>query len=137
MRERMLHSLPALAADTRLEAIGRSLYHVGSDGRVRRRLRIPNHLRILRAIWEERPADLLARVRCPVLVLPARQASDLPERLETKARHVARAKAIQPRVRVRWFEDTIHDVPLQRPDELAAELSAFAAEVFAEAGPRS
>jgi hypothetical protein len=60
----------------------------------------------------------------------------LPERLESKARQVARAKAIQPRVRVRWFEDTIHDVPLQRPDELAAELSVLAEEAFAETSPR-
>jgi hypothetical protein len=27
---------------------------------------------------------------------------------------------------VRWFDETIHDVPLQRPDELAAELLALA-----------
>jgi pimeloyl-ACP methyl ester carboxylesterase len=135
MRERMLRSDPGLFAEPRVEAIVRSLYHVGPDGRIQRRLRIPNHLRILRALWEERPADLLARVRCAVLVLPARQPSELPERLEHKARQVARAKAVQPRVRVRWFEDTIHDVPLQRPDEVAGELSAFAAEVFAETAP--
>jgi pimeloyl-ACP methyl ester carboxylesterase len=133
MRERAARSHPELAADARVEAITRSLFHVGEDGRIQRRLRIPNHLRILRALWEERPADLLARIRCPVLVLPARQSSDQPERLQVKARQVARAKAIQPRVRVRWFEDTIHDIPLQRPDELAAELSAFADEAFADA----
>jgi hypothetical protein len=68
-----------------------------------------------------------------VLVLPARDANERPDRTASKAGQVARAKAIQPRVRVRWFEDTIHDIPLQRPDELAAELSAFAAEAFAEA----
>jgi pimeloyl-ACP methyl ester carboxylesterase len=134
MRDRAARSHPDLAADSRVEAITRSLFHVAEDGRIQRRLRIPNHLRILRALWEQRPADLLARLRCPVLVLPARQPTDQPERLESKARQVARAKAIQPRVRVRWFEDTIHDIPLQRPDELAAELSAFAAEAFADAG---
>jgi pimeloyl-ACP methyl ester carboxylesterase len=135
MRDSLLRSQPGLAADPRVEAITRSLFVVGEDERIQRRLRIPNHLHILRALWEERPAVLLARVRCPVLVLPARQASDPPDRLDSKARQVARARAIQPRVRVRWFEDTVHDIPLQRPDELAAELSAFAAEVFAEARP--
>ena len=132
LRQRMTEANP-LFAEPRVEAIGRSLFHIRTDGRVERRLRIPNHLRILRALWEERPAEHLARVRSPVLVLPARQPSDPPERLETKARNVARAKAIQPRVRVRWFEDTIHDVPLQRPDELAAELRTFAVELFSQA----
>ena len=38
---------------------------------------------------------------------------------------VERALELQPQARVRWFEDTIHDVPLQRPEELARELQAF------------
>ena len=61
-----------------------------------------------------------------MLILPARQASDAPEMAASKDRNVQRALALQPRARVRWFEETIHDVPLQRPDELAAELLAFA-----------
>jgi hypothetical protein len=43
-----------------------------------------------------------------------------------KAAGIERAQRVQPRVRVRWFDETIHDVPLQRPDELAAELLALA-----------
>jgi pimeloyl-ACP methyl ester carboxylesterase len=61
MRERMLRSQPNLAADPRVEAITRSLFHIGPDGRIQRRLRIPNHLRILRALWEERPGLAGAR----------------------------------------------------------------------------
>lgn len=118
--------------DPRIEAFRRSLFHVGVDGRIRRRFRIPNHLQVLRAVWEERPAGLLARVRCPVLVLPARLPSEPPEAAARKAEQVARAAALQPLVRVRWFEDTIHDVPLQRPDELAGEIAALAAETLSE-----
>jgi pimeloyl-ACP methyl ester carboxylesterase len=47
-----------------------------------------------------------------------------------KVAAVARAQAIQPRARVRWFENTVHDVPLQRPEELAAELQTLAREVL-------
>jgi hypothetical protein len=36
---------------------------------------------------------------------------------------------------VRWFEDTIHDVPLQRPNELAAELLSFARDVLPAPAP--
>jgi hypothetical protein len=32
---------------------------------------------------------------------------------------------------VHWFDDTVHDVPLQRPDELARELLAFALPLLA------
>jgi hypothetical protein len=47
-----------------------------------------------------------------------------------KVANVERALALQPRARVRWFEETIHDVPLQRPDELATELRTLADEAF-------
>ena len=118
--------------DPRVEAIGRSLFNIDAEGRIARRLAIPNHLKILRALWEQRPASLLPRVQCPVLLLPARQSSDASEWQASKAASIQRALELQPRATVRWFEDTIHDVPLQRPDELAHELLDFAARVLSE-----
>jgi len=117
--------------DARVEAVGRSLFHVDADGRVSRRFRIPNHMQVVRALWEQRPADLLSILKCPVLLLPARQASDAPEWLATKAANMQRALELQPAARVRWFEETVHDVPLQRPAELADELCTFAQSVLA------
>jgi hypothetical protein len=35
---------------------------------------------------------------------------------------------VLPDARVTWFEDAMHDIPLQRPAELAAELASFAME---------
>jgi pimeloyl-ACP methyl ester carboxylesterase len=113
-------------ADPRAEAVGRSLFHIDAEGRVRRRFRIPNHMQVVRALWEQRPAELLPRVRCPVLILPARQASDTAEMRADKSATIDRALQLQPQARVRWFEDTVHDVPLQQPRELANELIAFA-----------
>jgi hypothetical protein len=66
----------------------------------------------------------------PVLILPARQSSEASEFATAKVVNVERALALQPRARVRWFEETIHDVPLQRPDELATELQNLADDVF-------
>jgi pimeloyl-ACP methyl ester carboxylesterase len=129
LRQRMARN-NGVFQDPRVEAIGRSLFHIDAEGRVARRLKIPNHLRILRALWEQRPAELLPVLACPVLVLPARQASEASEWAAAKIVNVDRALALQPRARVRWFEDTIHDVPLQRPDELAAELRNLADEAF-------
>src|SRR5712692_9611179 len=116
--------------DPRVEAFGRSLFHVDADGRVSRRFRIPNHMQVVRALWEQRPAELLTILECPLLILPARQSSDAPEWLASKAANVQRAVELLPGTRVRWFEDTVHDVPLQRPAELADELYAFAQSVL-------
>jgi pimeloyl-ACP methyl ester carboxylesterase len=117
--------------DPRAEAVGRSLFRVDAQGLVSRRFRIPNHMQVVRALWEQRPAELLPQLTCPVLILPARQASETGEAFANKAASVQRALDLQPRARVRWFEDTVHDVPLQRPDELAEELRTFAQGVLA------
>jgi pimeloyl-ACP methyl ester carboxylesterase len=117
--------------DPRAEAVGRSLFNVDADGRISRRFRIPNHMQVVRALWEQRPAELLPRLTCPLLILPARQSTDAPEQRANKIASVERARELQPHARVRWFEDTVHDVPLQRPDELARELLGFAQSVLA------
>jgi pimeloyl-ACP methyl ester carboxylesterase len=120
------------------ERVGRSLFHVDAAGRVTRRFRIANHMQVVRALWAHRPAELLPQVRCPMLLLPARRSSDAPEPLANKAANVQRALELQPKARVHWFEDTVHDVPLQRPEELAEELQSFAHEVLpALSSPRS
>jgi pimeloyl-ACP methyl ester carboxylesterase len=111
--------------------VGRSLFHVDAEGRVSRRFRIPNHMQVVRALWEQRPAELLPRLNCPVLILPARQTSDSPEARSSKVASAERALELQPQARLRWFEDTVHDVPLQRPEELARELRAFAQRALA------
>ena len=115
--------------DPRAEAVGRSLFHIDADGRVTRRFRIPNHMQVVRALWEQRPAELLPQVRCPVLVLPARQSTETADLSSAKAAAAERVLRVHPNARVRWFENTVHDVPLQRPDELTAELLTLVDEV--------
>jgi pimeloyl-ACP methyl ester carboxylesterase len=117
-------------AQERSEAVGKSLFRVDADGRVTRRFRIPNHMQVVRALWEQRPGALLAQLACPVLILPARQLTEASDMSAAKAAGIARALEIQPNARVRWFENTVHDVPLQRPEELAHELATFAHEAL-------
>jgi pimeloyl-ACP methyl ester carboxylesterase len=127
---RRITSDNAAYRDPRAEAVGRSLFNVDAEGRVSRRFRVSNHMQIVRALWEQRPSDLLPRVTCRVLILPAREASAGPEWQSSKVASVERALELQPQATVRWFEDTVHDVPLQRPEELARELQAFAKQVL-------
>src|SRR5258708_24837363 len=81
--------------DPRVEAVGRSLFNVDAEGRVARRFRIPNHMQVVRALWEQRPFELLGELRCPLLILPARQSSDAPEWQANKTATVQRPPDLQ------------------------------------------
>ena len=45
---------------------------------------------------------------------------------QAKRGAAVRASGLLPSATLTWFEDTMHDIPLQRPAELAAELARFA-----------
>jgi pimeloyl-ACP methyl ester carboxylesterase len=99
------------------------------DGKIYRRLSIPNHMKIARAIFEQRASELLAIVQAPVLVVPAlREPQSEAERRwqEYRQRGIEAIKAARPNIRVHPMEDSIHDVPIQRPQELAAAIADFA-----------
>lgn len=92
------------------------------DGTLRAKLSRDNHLRIIRALWEHHPRELYTRVSCPVLMLPARQRGnpDAYERTLARSESIAAAERLLPNSKTVWLEDSIHDVPVQRP-ELVAE----------------
>lgn len=92
----------------------------------RARFRFDNHMQVVDALYDQQPAALYPLVRCPVLLCPAGGAD---QRADAKRGAVDRALALLPTARTIWFEDTMHDIPLQRPAELAAELARFAEEV--------
>jgi pimeloyl-ACP methyl ester carboxylesterase len=87
----------------------------------------------VRAIWEHRPSELWAQVQCPVLMIPAVAPEPHDERtrdtLENKRRNIAVAEERLKRSQTIWMTDTIHDVPLQRPAELAQTIRKFAANI--------
>jgi hypothetical protein len=49
-----------------------------------------------------------------------------------KSASADRALQLQPQARVRWFDDTVHDVPLQRPHELSTEICEFVRQIALE-----
>lgn len=111
-----------------IEAVLLSLFEVRA-GRIRPRLSRANHLRILRSMWEQPTAELLAGVRIPTLVLAARPPDPSPGEAAfyaVKRVAAARVRRIGPPVRFEWITG-IHDVPLQRPRELAARIVALGA----------
>lgn len=103
-------------------------FAIDEEDRIFRRLPIPKHMQIAHALYDQNIFDLLPRVRCPILACPA---ADTPrdERgaqfLTMKREGVARAERLHPNFRTVWFENTIHDIPLHRPRELAQTIIDF------------
>ena len=91
------------------------------DGTIKAKLSRENHLRIIEALWEHRPRELYPRVTRPVLMMPARQRQnpDSYERTLARSDSIAAAESLLPRSKTVWLEDSIHDVPVQRPQLVA------------------
>lgn len=111
------------------ELIVRSLFFIDRKGHVRPCLARVNHMRILRSMYRQKPKDLLARIEVPTLMFcarPRRRVMD-EERdfYEMKKRAVAELLSANPLVQIEWIT-SIHDVPLDRPRELAARIERFA-----------
>ena len=98
-----------------------------TDGRVSARLDRTSHLAILEAMWDQDLPALYRAVTVPTLLLVAGLDGpgtlDWPE-LKERAIPVLRETIGGP-LQVITMPDTVHDIPLQRPDELADALVAF------------
>jgi pimeloyl-ACP methyl ester carboxylesterase len=101
---------------------------VDDRGVARARFHFDNHMQVVDALYDQRPAALYPLVGCPVLLCPA---GDDPS--DDKRDAVERALRLLPDARAIWFEDTMHDIPLQRPAELAAEVAHFVKELAGRA----
>ena len=100
------------------------------DGSLAPFLTFERHMRLVRSMWEFEVHAQFARVGCPILALPTRPPRPWEEVEENFVRMKEEGALLAQRsgadVRVRWLDDTIHDVPLQRPEELAQEIRRFA-----------
>ncbi|MFL5801605.1 MAG: alpha/beta fold hydrolase [Roseiflexaceae bacterium] len=105
-------------------------FAVDAEDRIAPHLTYENHFRVVRALWEQRPTRLFARVACPTLIMPAEPPAPLDEQaaqwLERKRSSVAIAEVAIPHARVVWAHASIHDVQLHHPAWLAEQIAAFA-----------
>lgn len=101
-------------------------FEIDADQRIHPRLPLDYHQRILRAIWEMRAENLFEKVTCPTLLLLARwKDKDDAEHLKRKEAAAERAQEGIADSEVFWLEDSIHDVPLQRPHLVAEQIRRF------------
>ena len=103
-------------------------FRIDEDETIQPHLTRENHLRILRSLWEQKPSELWSALLCPLLLVPAAREHSDPRNaiwMEHKRKGLALAQERVPAAQVVWMEDTIHDVPLQRPEELARVMKEF------------
>ena len=110
---------------TQLVEMRRSIFEWNKGGEVRKRLTRERHLAILRSLWEQDVQADVAGLACPALIIACHPRPGSDARW-TRQQELACARMSRLRhVRLQWFEDTIHDVPIQRPRELADAILSF------------
>lgn len=123
-RDRGLDALPRRF----IQRFLRAMLNEQPDGALSNRLSRDNHMLILRTIWDTWPEDLLGSVQCPALIVTALPEAKTPEQQSfntAKLLGVARAESYLPNHKSVIMPDTMHDVPLHRPSELAKELMDY------------
>ena len=120
--ERVRNGNQAHIMNPQVEQVILANFEVLEDKTIRARLSRDNHIRIIEALWDHHPRKLYHQVQCPVLVLPARQLSNpaLRDRSGRRTASVSAAIDSLPEGKAVWLEDSVHDVPLQRPKLVAS-----------------
>ena len=124
LRERFRNRVRPFPLPPEFDQILMSNFEMLEDGTVRTRLSRENHLRIIDALWDHHPSQLYPLVPCPALMMPARMANDdsVVARTFRREESVGKAQDLLPQVKVVWLEDSIHDVPVQRPELVAGTI---------------
>jgi len=117
IRRRVARTNPEWCPEAVEAALG--CFETLPDGTVRPWLSRERHMRILRALWEQRPGPLYPEIREPV-VLCAAETGRFDR--ELRRREVAAAQKGLARVSTHWFPETGHDIQLHRPEALAQVL---------------
>jgi hypothetical protein len=89
-------------------------------------------MQVVRALWEQKPSQLFPDVRCATLFAAAETKGTEGQAktwMQMKHEAIERAKGLLQNCQVKWFEDTIHDIPLHRPRALADTIRDFALEL--------
>jgi pimeloyl-ACP methyl ester carboxylesterase len=106
-----------------LAPLALSIFDTTHQDNVKPHLNRSNHMQIAHALWEFQPAHYFDRVTVPTRIInavAADSAGQAVQQLFTQEalRQLANGRAI-------WMEDTSHDIPWHRPNELVAVMLDF------------
>jgi pimeloyl-ACP methyl ester carboxylesterase len=115
--------------DDRILQIILANFEIDEQDLIYPRLSFDDHMKIVRALWEFKTFERYSKLKCPVLMIPV--APEPPWSrwdegwMAAKQRGIAHAQAAIPNLHLHWMENSVHDIPLQRPVELAKVITAF------------
>ncbi len=108
-------------------------FEVNENEEIAPHLKFDHHMQIVEAMWNFPTYERFSKLYCPALALPCRPAAPAGEGerdfLAFKSRGIERIQQVNPHVKVHWMEDSIHDVPLQHPQQLVEAILNFLADV--------
>ena len=96
-----------------------SNFDIHSNGKITPKFHRSNHLQVIAAFWEHKPSQIFKEVQCPVLYLPARTSNEDPARKVIRDEMIGLANSSLKTLKTVWFENSIHDVPIQKPELLS------------------
>lgn len=118
-----------------LEDIMLNIVELRPDDTIAPRLSRANHMQILRTMWDTDHNELATKVTCPALLISAESSDptsatdnfqrDWLLRKRAGAEKLQAALSNSPLAEFKIFSETIHDIPLQRPRELAETIVEF------------
>jgi len=99
-----------------------NIVQLRDDDTVAPRLDYENHLQIISAMWDQPTFNLYRKVHCPTTLIVADQEpmnEAMKEFMNTRKQGIAHIQEVRSDVRIVIMQNTMHDIPLQRPEELA------------------
>lgn len=136
----LAESQPHWKLDDRSVPILLANFEIGEDETLTPRLSYEHHLQILRQQSEFKTFARFERLRCPVQMVAARPPEPLTnadrDSLLLKKQGIALAEEKINHINTYWMVDTSHNIPLQRPAELAALIAEFTAAVTSSSSSR-
>jgi pimeloyl-ACP methyl ester carboxylesterase len=108
----------------RLEPVERRSFLHLPDGTVRPRLDMNDHMTIAHTLWAQRVWDLYEEITCPAMLVLAKGLGTDQGFTSMKEMGAERIRERKPDVRIEWLE-SVHDIPLLHPTELAELTASF------------
>jgi len=99
-----------------------NIVQLRDDDTVAPRLDYENHLQIISAMWDQPTFDLYCKVHCPITLIVADQEpinEAMKEFMNMRKQGIAHIQEVRSDARIVIIQNTMHDIPLQRPEELA------------------
>ncbi|MAF39794.1 MAG: hypothetical protein CL696_13100 [Chloroflexi bacterium] len=112
-----------------VERIVQTMVYEDRDGQIRDILHPDHHSQVIRAMWDHPPSNIMPKITCPTLIVPAGPTPDRACSDFARMRQVmvsAAAEAVKG-CRVHWIPETIHDIGYDKPGELAKVIRGFLA----------